>query len=287
MSRTIEFINGAPVITSFTASVTRQTKGDQFFANVSATGSDPDGDTVKLEWDGDYSSSGWYSRKGSHTIRVRAVDPYGAASPWQEKTIEFVNQAPSKPVITKTPTNGVVRPDQTVKITASSTDPEGDAVTYEWDGRTAESSTYKKGKQVIKCRAIDAYGAASPWSAIVFFVADDTGGGMVLTSANSFIEETGISFDVDGETLYGYITEYTFDVPAVSGHYGKDVGRIEAYNIRTGKWEEVANKSVTNGVNLTGKLPAGTYTQMRFYYDTNHDCMYNKSNITYSIVFDF
>ena len=287
VSRTIEFINGAPVITSFTASVTRQTKGDQFFANVSATGSDPDGDTVKLEWDGDYSSSGWYSRKGSHTIRVRAVDSYGAASPWQEKTIEFVNQAPSKPVITKTPTNGVVRPDQTVKITASSTDPEGDAVTYEWDGRTAESSTYKKGKQVIKCRAIDAYGAASPWSAIVFFVADDTGGGMVLTSANSFIEETGISFDVDGETLYGYITEYTFDVPAVSGHYGKDVGRIEAYNIHTGKWEEVANKSVTNGVNLTGKLPAGTYTQMRFYYDTNHDCMYNKSNITYSIVFDF
>ena len=38
---------------------------------------------------------------------------------------------------------------------------------------------------------------------------------------------------------------------------------------------------------LSGKLPTGTYTQMRFYYYTNHDCMYNKSNITYSIVFDF
>ena len=42
-----------------------------------------------------------------------------------------------------------------------------------------------------------------------------------------------------------------------------------------------------NGVTLSGQLPAGTYTQMRFYYYTNHDCMYNKSNITYSIVFDF
>ena len=286
-SRTIEFINNAPVITSFTASVTRQTSGNNFFANVSATASDPDGDTVRLEWGGDYVSSGWYSRNGSHTIRVRAVDSYGAASPWQEKTIEFVNQAPSKPVITRNPANGVVRPSQAVTITASSTDPEGDAITYEWDGRDKETTTYGYGKHLVKCRAVDAYGAASPWSAIVFFVADDVGGGMTLTSANSFIEETGINFQDNGETIYGYITEYTFDVPAVSGHNGSDYGRVEAYNIRTGQWDEIAYKTTNNGVTLSGKLPTGTYTQMRFYYYTNHDCMYNKSNITYSIVFDF
>ena len=286
-SRTIEFINNAPVITSFTASVTRQTSGNNFFANVSATASDPDGDTVRLEWGGDYVSSGWYSRNGSHTIRVRAVDSYGAASAWQEKTIEFVNQAPSKPVISRNPANGVVRPSQAVTITASSTDPEGDAITYEWDGRDKETTTYGYGKHLIKCRAVDAYGAASPWSAIVFFVADDVGGGMTLTSANSFIEETGINFQDDGETIYGYITEYTFDVPPVSGHNGSDYGRVEAYNIRTGQWDEIAYKTTNNGVTLSGKLPTGTYTQMRFYYYTNHNCMYNKSNITYSIVFDF
>ncbi len=286
-SRTIEFINNAPVITSFTASVTRQTSGNNFFANVSATASDPDGDTVRLEWGGDYISSGWYSRNGSHTIRVRAVDSYGAASPWQEKTIEFVNQAPSKPVISRNPANGVVRPSQAVTITASSTDPEGDAITYEWDGRDKETTTYGYGKHLVKCRAVDAYGAASPWSAIVFFVADDVGGGMTLTSANSFIEETGINFQDNGETIYGYITEYTFDVPAVSGHNGSDYGKVEAYNIRTGQWDQIAYKETNNGVTLSGKLPTGTYTQMRFYYYTNHDCMYNKSNITYSIVFDF
>ncbi len=286
-SRTIEFINNAPVITSFTASVTRQTSGNNFLANVSATGSDPDGDTVTLEWGGDYNSSGWYSRNGSHTIRVRAVDSYGAASAWQEKTIEFVNQAPSKPVITRSPANGVVRPSQAVTITASSTDPEGDSITYEWDGRDKETTTYGYGKHLVKCRAVDAYGAASPWSAIVFFVADDVGGGMTLTSANSFIEETGISFNDDGETIYGYITEYTFDVPPVSGHNGSDYGKIEAYNILTGQWDQIAYKTTNNGVTLSGQLPTGTYTQMRFYYYTNHDCMYNKSNITYSIVFDF
>ena len=287
MSRTIEFINHAPVITSFTADVTRQTSGNNFLANVSATASDPDGDTVRLEWGGDYVSSGWYSRNGSHTIRVRAVDAYGATSAWQEKTIEFVNQAPSKPVIIRTPANGVVRPSEAVTITASSTDPEGDAITYEWEGRDVETTTYGYGKHLVKCRAVDAYGAASPWSAIVFFVADNAGGGMTLVSDTSYIEETGISFEDDGETIYGYITEYTFDVPAVAGHSGSDYGRIEAYNILTGQWDEVAYKTTNNGVTLSGQLPTGTYTQMRFYYYTNHDCMYNKSNITYSIVFDF
>ena len=286
-SRTIEFINNAPVITTFTVDVTRQTSGNNFFANIAATGSDPDGDTVRLEWGGDYNSSGWYSRNGSHTVRVRAVDAYGATSAWQEKTFEFVNQAPSKPVITRTPANGVVRPSQAVTITANSTDPEGDTITYEWDGRDAETTTYGYGKHLVKCRAVDSFGAASPWSAIVFFVADDVGGGMTLTTANSYIEESGISFEDNGETIYGYITEYTFDVPAVSGHSGSDYGRIEAYNILTGTWDEIAYKTTNNGVTLSGQLPAGTYTQMRFYYYTNHDCMYNKSNITYSIVFDF
>ena len=149
------------------------------------------------------------------------------------------------------------------------------------------TTTCGYGKHLIKCRAVDAYSAASPWSAIVFFVADDVGGGMTLTSANSFIEETGINFQDNGETIYGYITEYTFDVPAVSGHNGSDYGRAEAYNILTGQWDEIAYKTTNNGVTLSGKLPTGTYTQMRFYYYTNHDCMYNKSNITYSIVFDF
>ncbi|MDE7244916.1 MAG: S-layer homology domain-containing protein, partial [Oscillospiraceae bacterium] len=286
-SRTIEFINSPPVLTSFTAAVTRQTNGDQFYANVSAAGSDPDGDTVKLEWDGDYSASGWYSRKGSHTIRVRAVDPYGATSPWQEKTIEFTNQAPSKPVISKTPANGVVRPSQTIQITALSTDPEGDTITYEWDGRLGESSLYPKGRHLIKCRAVDEYGAASTWSAIVFFVADDASGGMTLTSANSFIEETGVSFEADGDTFFGYITEYTYNVPAVSGHNGSDYGKVEAFNVKTGEWEQVAYKTTNNGVTLSGKLEANTYTQMRFYYYTNHNCMYSKSNITYSVVYDF
>ena len=287
VSRTIEFHNDPPTITSFTAEATRQLQDGKFVGDVSATAVDPDGDTVTLEWDGDYRADGLYDRNKVHTIRVRAVDQYGAVSEWQEKTMEFVNQPPSAPVIHKSPSNGVVRPSQTVTITASSTDPEGDDITYEWEGRDAESTTYDYGKHLIKCRAIDEFGAASKWAAIVFFVADDTGGGMTLEGANSYIEEPGISFDNDGEVIYGYITSYTFNVPAVSGHNGNDYGKIEAYNIKTGKWDQIEYKDVSNGVNFSGTLPSGTYTQMRFYYYTNHDCMYGKSNITYTVEFEF
>ena len=287
VSREIEFINDPPVITSFTVEPTRQLQNGKFVGNVSAKATDPDGDSVTLEWDGDYRSDGLYERGRVHRIRVRAVDEYGAASEWSEKTMEFVNQAPSAPVIQKTPSDGVVRPSQTVTITASATDPEGDNIHYEWEGRKAESSTYDYGKHLIKCRAVDEFGAASKWSAIVFFVADNTGGGMELTDANSYLEEPGISFTDDGETIYGYITKYSFNVPAVSGHSGNDWGKVEAYNILTKQWDQVAYKEVSNGVNLSGTLPSGTYTQMRFHYYTNHNCMYGKSNITYTVEYEF
>ena len=114
-----------------------------------------------------------------------------------------------------------------------------------------------------------------------------SGGGMELTDANSYLEEPGISFTDDGETIYGYITKYSFNVPAVSGHSGNDWGKVEAYNILTKQWDQVAYKEVSNGVNLSGTLPSGTYTQMRFHYYTNHNCMYGKSNLTYTVEYEF
>ena len=32
---------------------------------------------------------------------------------------------------------------------------EGDAITYEWDGRDKETATYGYGKHLVKCRAVD------------------------------------------------------------------------------------------------------------------------------------
>ena len=283
----ITVTNTAPVIESFTANATRNMKDGRFYADLNAVASDPDGDAVRLEWSSEYQQDGYYE-VGTHTIRVRAVDEWGAASAWESRTIEFINNAPVITSFTASVTRQTSGNNFLANVSATGSDPDGDAVTLEWGGDYNPSGWYSRnGSHTIRVRAVDSYGAASPWSAIMFFVADDVGGGMTLTSANSFIEETGISFNDDGETIYGYITEYTFDVPPVSGHSGSDYGKVEAYNILTGQWDQIAYKTTNNGVTLSGQLPTGTYTQMRFYYYTNHNCMYNKSNITYSIVFDF
>lgn len=92
VSREIEFINDPPVITSFTVEPTRQLQNGKFVGNVSAKATDPDGDSVTLEWDGDYRSDGLYERGKVHRIRVRscpmsmAQPPSGVKRPWSLST---------------------------------------------------------------------------------------------------------------------------------------------------------------------------------------------------------
>lgn len=62
-------------------------------------------------------------------------------------------------------------PGTAVTIRANSTDPDGDAITYVWEGRNAETQTYPLGKNIVRVKAIDSTGAESSWAAIIFFVA--------------------------------------------------------------------------------------------------------------------
>ena len=69
------------------------------------------------------------------------------------------------------------------------------------------------------------------------------------------------------------ITEYTFTVPPVDGHSGSDFGRVRGYNKMTGQWDQLDYGTTSNGISFTRTLGAGVYTQLEFYYYTNHDCM--------------
>jgi len=127
---------------------------------------------------------------------------------------------------------------------------------------------------------VDSTGAESPWAAIVFFVADPNGsGGMMLTGPDSVILENGL----EGAT----ITEYTFTVPPVAGHSGSDYGRVRGYNVKTKQWDELDYGTTSNGITFSRTLSAGMYSKLEFYYYTNHNCMYDKSNITYSVSYHF
>ena len=275
--KTFTVTNAAPTVT-LTVEPTRTVKDGKFLVNISAKASDSDGDPTTLEWD-NKAADGYYA-VGTHTVRVRAKDATGLYSDWVSKTFTVANSAPTAPMITRTPNGNSVAPGTPVTITAASSDPDGDPVTLIWEGRNAETQTYPRGKNVVRVKAVDSAGAESPWAAIVFFVADSNGGGgMTLTGPDSVIMENGI----EGAT----ITEYTFTVPPVSGHSGSDFGRVRGYNKLTGQWDQLDYGTTSNGITFTRTLGAGVYTQLEFYYYTNHSCMYNKSNITYSVTYHF
>lgn len=276
-SKTFIITSSAPTVT-LTAIPTRTANNGKFLVNISAVASDVDGDSTMLEWDNKAADN--YYAVGTHTIRVRAKDATGLYSEWVSKTFTIANSAPTAPVITRTPSGNSVPPGTPVTIRAASSDPDGDPVTLVWEGRNAETQTYPLGKNVVRVKAVDSAGTESPWSAIVFFVADSNGnGGMTLTGPDSVIMENGI----EGAT----ITEYTFTVPPVSGHSGSDFGRVRGYNRLTGQWDQLDYGTTTNGITFSRSLGAGVYTRLEFYYYTNHDCMYNKSNITYSVTYHF
>ncbi|MGI6189935.1 MAG: S-layer homology domain-containing protein [Caldicoprobacteraceae bacterium] len=277
-SGTTEAYNNTPTVPVVIANVTRTISNGKFLVTLNANSTDADGDAVTYEYSG--KSADNYYAAGTHTVNVRAVDEHGACSAWKSVTFTVVNNPPAAPVITRSPDTNSVAPGTQVRIDATSADPDGDAITYVWDGRIAPQAVYPLGKNVVKVKAVDAAGAESPWAAIVFFVADEqNGGGMTLTGPESTIIEQGI----EGAT----ITEYTFTVPPVTGHNGQDYGRVRGYNRNTGIWEQIDLQNTNNGVTMTGTLPAGKYSKMEFYYYTNHTCMYNKSNITYTVRYHF
>ncbi len=277
-AQSISVVNTAPTKPTITANVTRTAKDGKFIVNLTVNSTDPDGDVVSYEYEGKTSDN--YYAIGTHTVRVRAKDNYGGISDWSQVTFTVANSVPSRPVITRAPNGNSVAPGTPVTITASSTDPDGDAITYVWEGRPTETAVYALGKHTVRVKAVDSTGAESPWAAIVFFVMDSNGsGGMMLTGPDSTIMENGI----DGAT----ITKYTFTVPPVSGHSGQDYGRVRGYNIKTGAWEQLDYGTTNNGISFTRTLTAGTYSKLEMYYYTNHSCMYNKSNITFTVEYYF
>lgn len=264
-AQSISVVNTAPTKPTITANVTRTAKDGKFLVNLTVNSTDPDGDVVSYEYEGKTSDN--YYAIGTHTVRVRAKDNYGGISDWSQVTFTVANSVPSRPVITRAPNGNSVASGTPVTITASSTDPDGDAITYVWEGRPTETAVYALGKHTVRVKAVDSTGAESPWAAIVFFVMDSNGsGGMMLTGPDSTIMENGI----DGAT----ITKYTFTVPPVSGHSGKDYGRVRGYNIKTGAWEQLDYGTTNNGISFTRTLTAGTYSKLEMYYYTNHSCMY-------------
>lgn len=274
-----EVPNMPPVITASSATEVRSNiRNAKVYVELTAEASDPDGDPVTVEWDG-RATDDYYSL-GEHTVYVRARDSFGAYSEWTAVPFTIVNGAPSRPVMTRTPAEPFILSGNIVTITANAADPDGDPLTYVWDNRPSETYAYPDGRQIVKVKAVDPFGAESPTKRIMFLMGDpNRAGNLMLTGPDSSISEPGIE---DTTLIY-----YKFVVPPVAGHSGQDYGRVRGYNRLTGQWDQLDYGTTSNGISFERNLAAGTYTKLDLYYYTNHDCMYNKSNITYIALFEF
>ncbi len=134
--------NAIPTVT-ITVTPTRTIKNGKFLVNINASAADADGDATTMEFQG-RTADDYYS-VGTHTIKVRAKDEAGFYSDWLVKTFTITNEAPTAPVISRSPNTNSVAPGTVVTITAQSSDPEGDAISYVWENRNSETQTYPLG----------------------------------------------------------------------------------------------------------------------------------------------
>jgi len=152
-----------------------------------------------IDW-GDGSSSGWigpypdifimlsheWSNTGEYIIRLRGKDLYGNESDWMTFSLTILgpgNNPPGKPVGSG-PINGKVGVDCFFSFV--SIDPDEDNVSYyiDWGDDTSEEkgpfesgleiivnhTWYERGCYIIRCKAIDSYGAESDWLVRMFWI---------------------------------------------------------------------------------------------------------------------
>lgn len=294
-TKTFTVENSAPVITSFTFN-------NEFSPNatlnyVTAVNDIDINDTFTYEYaitsnsttptTFSVSTNKAPTEAGTYYAWVRVYDSEGAYSNIVYKTFKVINEAPSRPIITVSPT-GKKYSNTPLYISASgSIDPEGSSITYVWrKGQAMNGGTLAPGIYEFEVYAKDQYGAESPAAAAVVQILDQNGsgaGGLLLTDANSRIYYPTDSNLPTGATF----TKYSFNVPSVSGHSGSDYAYVKGLNKNTGNWDQLIYQTTSNGISFpeTSVTP-NTYIRLEYFYYASH-CMYGKSNITYTMEYEY
>lgn len=106
---------------------------------------------------------------GQYKVTVNAVSKTGETSS-AETSFEVQNRAPTLPRISVDvdydSAEGAYTPDYKVpvNVNVTSSDPDGDSYTFEYDTESIVAGKYGVGEYIIKVRAVDEWGMASDWA---------------------------------------------------------------------------------------------------------------------------
>jgi len=180
---------------------------------------DPDGDTISYAWEfGDGGTANTqqathsYSSPGTFTVNVTASDGKGGTARNSTAVTVLANQPPSEPTMTITPS--MIYRGTTVTFDTTSTDPDGDTISYAWefgDGGTASTqeathSYSSLGTFAVNVTAFDGKGGTASNSTTIT-VRNRAPGQITLTfdpaspEVGKNVTMTATATDADGDAL--------------------------------------------------------------------------------------
>ncbi|RHW35956.1 hypothetical protein D1B31_17850 [Neobacillus notoginsengisoli] len=302
VSKNLVVSNRAPVASFTHSPTTIYNNTNVSFTNAST---DPDGDTLTYQWA--YQAPGsttWtdfstvkdpsriFNIKGTWNIRLTASD--GTASHSVTRALTVSNRAPVAS-FTHSPTT--VYNNTNVSFTNSSTDADGDTLTYQWAYQAPGSTTWTNFSTVKDPNRI--FNIKGTWN-IRLTVSDGTASHSVtrvLTVSNrapvasfthspaTIYNNTNVSFtngstDPDGDTLtYQWAYQEPGSTTWTNFSTAKDPSRV--FNIK-GTWsirltvsDGTASHSVTRTLTVSNRAPVASFTH-------SPSTIYNDTNVTFT-----
>lgn len=315
-TQSFEVSNDAPAAPAVSAQVDYGDVQNAYTKNakVKVTGdavAGADRDATRIEWADESASTdkGAYLAKGSHVLKAKTVDAFGASSEYSAVTINLgvggqadptgnKYAAPTISIESSTLGNEDITESKNIKFNLKTT--AGTPVTVKTvdyfnqsdrsnntaasgSQSTDASDTYDGGRHLLVAQVKDVFGNAAYANRFFIVGSDHAGGHSGITSQTTVTKEEGV---YDGKTPLAYIDSFVYDIPEISGHSSGGADYVIVKGIkRDGSTEQLLKCNSSSGKTHidsekgtwstdtnsgTFSYKKDTYTKIEFTYYNDH-----------------